>query len=78
VSEPPSSSVAASSATVTSSITSFFQTEAYQTEIQCLDVVDFQSTPNETRSSGAWISALLVDWTEVMAMYAGNQVEVLR
>ncbi|KAH7418912.1 hypothetical protein BKA64DRAFT_636019 [Cadophora sp. MPI-SDFR-AT-0126] len=62
----------------TATIIAFFQTEAYHSEMRCLDAMGFQRRTGRSKSCAAYISALLVDWTEVLAKQAGDQVEFLR
>jgi len=67
-----------SSVTRTATIISLFQTKAYHSEMRCLDVIGFQRRTDRSNHCAAYISALLVDWTEELAKQAGDQVEFLR
>src|SRR6266536_2581588 len=62
-----------SSVAGTATITSFFQTKAYHSEMRCLHAMGFQGRTGISKGCAAWISALLVDWTEVLAKQAGDQ-----
>jgi hypothetical protein len=66
------------SVAVTTIITAFFRTKAYHSEMRCLDAMGFQQRAGRSKSCGAYISALLVDWAKVLAKEAGDHVEVLR
>ncbi len=59
-------------------VSAFFQAEVYHSEMRCLNAMEFQGSTNRSRSCGAYISALLVDWTEIFAKPAGDQVKTLR
>jgi hypothetical protein len=78
VSELLSSPVASSSAEIPKTITNFFQTKLYQAEMRCLNIAGFHKTPKKSRSCGAWISSLLVSWTDIIAISAGSKVRILR
>jgi hypothetical protein len=67
-----------SSVAVTTIIIAFFRTKAYHSEMRCLDAMGFQRRAGRSKSCGSYISALLVNWTKVLAKEAGDQVEVLR
>ena len=66
-----------SSVAVTATVIAFFQTNAYHSEMRCLDAMGFQRKPGRAKSCGAYISALLVNWTKILARQTGNQVEIL-
>jgi len=78
ISEPWDPLARVLSTAVTTIIIAFFRTKAYHSEMRCLDAMGFQRRAGRSRSCGAYISALLVDWTTVLAKEAGDQVEVLR
>jgi hypothetical protein len=66
-----------SSVAVTAIITALIQTELYHRERRCLAAMNFHRA-YEARGCGAYISSLLMTWTEDLAKEAGGQVEVLR